>query len=63
MMIKVALPQLRKSRATIVNIGSIEGLGSNPGYAAYCASNAGLHGLTCAVAVNHGANGIRCNVS
>lgn len=59
--IKAALPHLRKTRGAIVNIGSIEGLGSNPQHAAYCASKAGLHGLTRAVAVDHGADGIRCN--
>ncbi len=58
---KYALPYLKKSRGSIVNIGSIEGLGSNPGHAAYCASKAGLHGLTRAIAVDHGMDGIRCN--
>lgn len=61
MLIKAALPHLRKTRGSIVNVGSIEGLGSNPGHAAYCASKAGLHGLTRAVAVDHGHEGIRCN--
>lgn len=61
LLIKAALPHLRKSRGSIVNIGSIEGLGSNPSHAAYCASKAGLHGLTRAVAVDHGNEGIRCN--
>lgn len=61
LLIKAALPHLRKTRGNIVNIGSIEGLGSNPGHAAYCASKAGLHGLTRAVAVDHGNEGIRCN--
>ncbi len=61
LMIKAALPHLRKTRGCIVNTGSIEGLGSNPGHAAYCASKAGLHGLTRAVAVDHGAEGVRCN--
>ena len=61
LMIRAALPHLRRRRGTIVNVGSIEGLGSNPGHAAYCASKAGLHGLTRAVAVDHGAEGIRCN--
>ncbi|GAA6159562.1 SDR family oxidoreductase [Ruegeria sp. HU-ET01832] len=61
LLIKAALPHLRKEGGSIVNIGSIEGLGSNPGHAAYCASKAGLHGLTRAVAVDHGAEGIRCN--
>ena len=58
---KFALPHLRKAQGNIVNIGSIEGLGSNPQHAAYCASKAGLHGLTRAVAIDHGAEGIRCN--
>ncbi|MGB1035551.1 MAG: SDR family oxidoreductase, partial [Primorskyibacter sp.] len=61
LMIRAALPYLRATQGTIVNIGSIEGLGSNPGHAAYCATKAGLHGLTRAVAVDHGADGIRCN--
>ena len=61
LMIRAALPHLRASRGSIVNVGSIEGLGSNPGHAAYCASKAGLHGLTRAVAVDHGPDGIRCN--
>jgi meso-butanediol dehydrogenase / (S,S)-butanediol dehydrogenase / diacetyl reductase len=61
LMIRAALPHLRASRGSIVNIGSIEGLGSNPGHAAYCASKAGLQALTRAVAVDHGAEGIRCN--
>lgn len=59
--IRAALPHLRAVRGSIVNIGSIEGLGSNPTHAAYCASKAGLHGLTRAVAVDHGGEDIRCN--
>ena len=61
LMIKSALPHLRKTRGNIVNIGSIEGLGANPLHSAYCATKAGLHGLTRAVAVDHGSEGIRCN--
>ncbi|MBB1250552.1 SDR family NAD(P)-dependent oxidoreductase [Rhizobium sp. G21] len=61
MLIKAALPHLRATGGTIVNIGSIEGLGSNPKHAAYCASKAGLHGLTRAIAVDHSAEGVRCN--
>lgn len=55
------MPQLIKAKGSIVNIGSIEGLGSNPRHPAYCASKAGLHGLTRAVAVDHGPDGVRCN--
>ncbi|MEM9631107.1 MAG: SDR family oxidoreductase [Pseudomonadota bacterium] len=61
LLIKHALPHLRAARGNIVNVGSIEGLGSNPLHAAYSASKAGLHGLTRAVAVDHGKDGIRCN--
>jgi meso-butanediol dehydrogenase/(S,S)-butanediol dehydrogenase/diacetyl reductase len=58
---KYALPWLKKSGGNIVNIGSIEGIGSNPGHSAYSASKAGLHGLTRAIAVDHGNHGVRCN--
>lgn len=58
--IRAALPHLRAAKGAIVNIGSIEGLGSNPRHAAYCASKAGLHGLTRAVAVDHSTE-VRCN--
>ena len=61
LLIKHALPHLIKTKGSIVNIGSIEGLGSNPRHPAYCASKAGLHGLTRAVAVDHGPDGVRCN--
>ena len=61
LLIKAALPQLRTTRGAIVNIGSIEGIGCNPLHAAYSATKAGLHGLTRAIAVDHGAEGIRCN--
>ena len=60
-LIKAALPHLRATRGAIVNIGSIEGIGCNPQHAAYSATKAGLHGLTRAIAVDHGAEGIRCN--
>jgi len=51
LLIKHAMSQL-KGGGAIVNIGSIEGLGSNPRHPAYCASKAGLHGLTRAVATD-----------
>lgn len=61
LLIKAALPHLRKTRGSIVNIGSIEGIGCNPLHASYSATKAGLHGLTRAVAIDHGEEGIRCN--
>jgi len=61
-MAKALLPQMRERGAgSIINIGSIEGLGSNPLHTAYCASKAGIHGLTRALAVDLGKDGVRCN--
>ncbi len=62
LLIKHGLPLLRVAGGgSIINIGSIEGLGANPRHPAYCASKAGLHGLTKAIAVDHGKDNIRCN--
>lgn len=61
LLIKYSIPFLKKTNGSIINIGSIEGLGSNPRHPVYAASKAGLHGLTRAVAVDHGGDGIRCN--
>jgi NAD(P)-dependent dehydrogenase (short-subunit alcohol dehydrogenase family) len=59
---KAVLKQMRaKGAASIINIGSIEGIGANPYHAAYCASKAGVHGFTRALAVDLGKDGIRCN--
>ncbi|MFK0009628.1 SDR family NAD(P)-dependent oxidoreductase [Paenarthrobacter sp. NPDC090520] len=61
-LIQAALPHLRRSGGgSIINVGSIEGLAANPGHAAYSASKAGIHGMTKALAVDLGADGIRCN--
>ena len=61
LLIKYALPMLKVRKGSIINVGSIEGLGSNPRHPAYCASKGGLHALTRAVAVDHGPEGVRCN--
>jgi meso-butanediol dehydrogenase/(S,S)-butanediol dehydrogenase/diacetyl reductase len=59
---QAVLPHMRAGGGgSIINIGSIEGLGANPGHAAYCASKAGIHGLTRAIAVDLGRYDIRCN--
>ncbi|WP_252107008.1 MULTISPECIES: SDR family oxidoreductase [unclassified Halomonas] len=56
------LPQMRqRGGGSIVNIGSIEGIGANPGHIAYCGSKAAVHGFTRALAVDLGDDGIRCN--
>ena len=61
LLIRHAMPHLIAVGGAIVNVGSIEGLASNPRHPAYCASKAGVHGLTRAVAVDHGPDGVRCN--
>jgi len=61
LLIKSAVKNMPISGGVIINIGSIEGLASNPEHPAYCASKAGLHGLTRAVAVDYGSKNIRCN--
>ena len=61
LLIKYAMPLLKINRGSIVNVGSIEGLSNNPRHPAYGASKSGLHGLTRAVAVDHGMDGVRCN--
>jgi NAD(P)-dependent dehydrogenase (short-subunit alcohol dehydrogenase family) len=59
---QATLPHMRRrGGGSIINIGSIEGLAANPGHAAYCASKAGVHGMTRAMAVDLGADGVRCN--
>ncbi|WP_419904398.1 SDR family NAD(P)-dependent oxidoreductase [Kiloniella sp.] len=59
---KYSVPIMRKLRAgSIINIGSIEGIASNPNHSAYCTSKAGIHGLTRALAIDLGLDGIRCN--
>ena len=59
---QAALPYMRRrGGGSIINIGSIEGLAANPNHAAYCASKAGIHGMTRAMAVDLGADNIRCN--
>lgn len=59
---KALLPQMRRrGGGSIINIGSIEGIGANPWHAAYCGSKAGVHGFTRALAVDLGRDGIRCN--
>ncbi|MGO4584629.1 SDR family NAD(P)-dependent oxidoreductase [Arthrobacter sp. 2RAF6] len=59
---QAALPHMRRrGGGSIINIGSIEGLAANPSHAAYCASKAGIHGMTRALAVDLGKDNIRCN--
>ena len=58
---KYAIPAMAKNGGVIINIGSIAATLADPGMPAYNAAKAGVHMLTRAIAVDHGAQGIRCN--
>jgi len=59
---RAALPALRRSGGgTIINIGSILGIVARKDRAAYCATKAGVSGLTRAMALDHAADKIRVN--
>lgn len=66
MLVQLLLPHLEKSAQegrspAVVGISSIEGLTANPFIPAYCASKAGLLGLTRSMAAQLGPAGIRVN--
>ncbi len=61
-LVRAALPYLRKSDAPrIVNIASTEGLGATPGDSPYAVAKTGVIGLTRALAVDLGPEGITVN--
>jgi len=61
-LVRAALPHLRKSDAArIVNIASTEGLGATPGDSPYVVAKTAVIGLTRALAVDLGPEGITVN--
>jgi NAD(P)-dependent dehydrogenase (short-subunit alcohol dehydrogenase family) len=56
---RAAYPELRRRRGVIVNIGSLFGSLGVSAAASYCASKAGIEGLTRALAVEWARDGIR----
>ena len=62
MLCRALIPLMAKDGGgAIINIGSISGNLADPSMALYNASKAFVHGLTRSIAVDHGADGIRCN--
>lgn len=60
---KAVIPHMiQAGGGSIINISSLAGLVNPPGLPAYCASKGGLISLSKQVAVEYGANGLRCNV-
>lgn len=60
-MAKAALPELKKTRGSIVQTSSVSGLGGDWGMAAYNASKGAVTNLTRAMAMDHGKDGVRVN--
>ncbi len=58
---KFALPELLKTKGCMVNTASVSGLGGDWGAAFYCASKGAVVNLTRAMALDHGAEGVRIN--
>jgi len=58
---KFFMPHLRASKGVIVNMASVNGFFVEPMCAGYCASKAAIIGLTKAMAIDHGKEGIRVN--
>jgi NAD(P)-dependent dehydrogenase (short-subunit alcohol dehydrogenase family) len=58
---KFFMPHLRSAKGAIVNMASVNGFFVEPMCAGYCATKAAIIGLTKAMAIDHGKEGIRVN--
>ena len=58
---KFALPHLRKTRGTIINISSLVALIGQEFASTYCATKGGVSALTRALAIDEARNGVRVN--
>jgi meso-butanediol dehydrogenase/(S,S)-butanediol dehydrogenase/diacetyl reductase len=59
---QAALPYLKATRGSIVNIASAHAVASGAGFAAYEAAKAGMLGLSRSIAIDYGRFGVRSNV-
>jgi len=53
------LPHLRETHGVIINLSSVNGFFAEPACAGYCATKAAIIGLTKAMAIDHGREGVR----
>lgn len=60
-MSRAALPHLRKTRGSVVNVGSVSSLGGGWSHAAYNAAKAAVANLTRSIACDNGCYGVRAN--
>lgn len=58
---KLFLPYLKITKGSIINMASVNGYFVEPSCAGYCATKAAIIGLTKAMAIDHGHEGIRVN--
>jgi NAD(P)-dependent dehydrogenase (short-subunit alcohol dehydrogenase family) len=58
---KYFLPHLRTTKGNIVNMSSVNGFFVEPMCAGYCTTKAAIIGLTKAMAIDHGHEGVRVN--
>jgi NAD(P)-dependent dehydrogenase (short-subunit alcohol dehydrogenase family) len=58
---KFFMPHLRATKGVIVNMSSVNAFFVEPTCAGYCATKAAIIGLTKAMAIDHGKEGIRVN--
>ena len=58
---RAALPALRRAHGAIVNMASAVGLYGQEGAVTYCATKAGISGLTKALAIDEAPHGVRVN--
>lgn len=55
------LPHLKATKGSIVSLSSVNGYFAEPSCAGYCATKAAIMGLTKAMAIDHGHEGVRVN--
>jgi len=58
---KLALPYLRKTHGSIINIGSLTSILGDYGTTIYCSTKAAINGFTKALAIEEARNGVRVN--